>query len=127
MARPEARVTVPSDRKEAETLEIALTWVPPSYSEAAFEALASLLAALLVAERERDTLRAAIQHVIADSPGTPASVKEYLRRQMGVSPEGKAPETCGRHYAGITCKREPGHAGHHDPMGPFLSPEGEAP
>ena len=32
--------------------------------------------------RERDRLRAAIEHVIADSPGTPDSVKSYLRRAL---------------------------------------------
>jgi hypothetical protein len=34
------------------------------------------------AAREIERLRAAIQHVISDSPGTPDSVKKYLVREL---------------------------------------------
>lgn len=45
------------------------------------------LEAAAVLRREVTQLRHAIQHVIADSPGTPHSVKEYLRRAVVVPPE----------------------------------------
>jgi hypothetical protein len=78
---PEGFIVVEGDQEKVERTRQYFREVITSMKNG-LDAAGNLDAEVTILRLQYETLRNAVRHVIADSPGTPDSVKDYLRKAL---------------------------------------------
>jgi hypothetical protein len=87
---PDGWIVVEGDREKVERTRVYFREVVASMKNG-LEAAGDLDSDITILRLQYETLRNAVRHVIADSPGTPEAVKDYLRKALDVCGEDGTP------------------------------------